>query len=114
MNSTVSKSPAAGRTFLRVSMPWGLNRRCGHRVLFSDGVIRAVECAQTADTFFSIPATARIRGHRITGYVTSDERESDGARVLSFRPHDGQEALHGLPAWPDSFTPEQAALLANG
>jgi hypothetical protein len=35
-------------------------------------------------------------------------------RVYAFRVHDGQEARHALPPWPDTFSPEKFALLACG
>ena len=47
------------------------------KVRFSDGSLRIVDCAGTADTFFSIPARARISGKSITGYVTSDDESGE-------------------------------------
>jgi hypothetical protein len=68
--------------------------------------------AETADTFFSVPARARISGRWISGYVTTDERENDGARIYTFRHHTNQTPPAPLPEWPESYTPERAALLA--
>ena len=51
----------------------------------ADGKVRAAELAECPDTFFSIPASVRIKGKRITGYATTDER--DGQRVYTFQPH---------------------------
>lgn len=104
---TQSDSPA---TYVRQSYPWGLYTRNGHRALCSDGVIRAVEMSETADTFFSVPARARISGKWVSGYVTTEERENDGARVYCFRQHDGHGSA--LPDWPATYTPEMSALLS--
>ena len=41
------------KTSLSQTYPWGFFRRIGHRLLCADGVIRAAELAQCADTFFS-------------------------------------------------------------
>lgn len=90
-------------------MPWGLFRRCGHRLLCADGIIRAAELAQCSDSFFSIPASIRIRGKRVTGYATTDE--SEGVRVYTFRAHDRHKLEHPALAWPASYTDENAAIL---
>jgi len=97
------------KTSLSQIYPWGLFRRCGHRLLCADGVIRAAELAQCADTFFSIPASIRIRGKRISGYATSDE--SEGVRVYTFRAHTCHQTEHPQLAWPASWTEENAAIL---
>jgi hypothetical protein len=90
--------------------PWGLYTRNGHRVLCSDGVVRAASMAPTADTFFSIPASVRIKGKTISGYVTTEDGPDDG-RVWCFRHHSRHEGI--LPAWPASFDPAHEALLAR-
>lgn len=101
-----------GKTYITRSFPWGLNHRSGHRLLCSDGKIRAAELAETADTFFSTPAKVRIAGRWISGYMTveSEDGASTGEpSAFSFRHH----TCHGdiLPAWPASFTPERVALI---
>ena len=48
----------------------GMTRRC--YALCSDGIKRAVKCG-IPDTYFSIPAYARIAGKRVKGYVCSDD-----------------------------------------
>lgn len=48
----------------------GLHRRC--YALCPDNKLRVVKCG-VADTFFSIPAYARIKGKRVKGFITSDE-----------------------------------------
>lgn len=65
-------------TSLTVRMPWGLN--VAARALCPDGVVRAVKrIAETADTFFSVPASVEVRrnGKRFTvaGYVTTETVE---------------------------------------
>lgn len=102
------KTATQSATFVSTSQPWGLYHRNGHRVLCSDGIIRAVEMGQTADTFFSVPARLRLNGKWITGYVTTEE-SGDGGRVYCFRQHDGHGST--LPDWPETYTPEMEALL---
>lgn len=97
------------KTFLSQTYPWGLLRRTGHRLLCADGVIRAAELAECADTYFSIPASVRIRGKRISGYATSDE--TDGVRVHTFRPHDKHKPAFPALEWPASFSEENANIL---
>lgn len=107
------------KTQLTTVYPWGIIRAKGTRLLCSDGKVRSVSrIAQTADTFFSIPAAIRIRGVNISGYATSDER--DGERIYTFRQHtyeaNAKRCLEvGLPNWPQhSFSQEMQELLAKG
>lgn len=56
-------------TALVASYPWGLFH--GGRVLCSDGIVRALKrIAETADTFFSVPASVTVQGRTVAGYVT--------------------------------------------
>lgn len=112
MTTTTTTTSTRPKTYTRQTYPWGLYARNGHRALCSDGQIRAVEMSPTADTFFSIPARCRVSGRWVSGYVTTDERESDNARIYTFRHHTNQTPPAPLPEWPDSYTPELAALLA--
>jgi len=109
-----------GKTEISVSLPWGLNYRNGHKVLCGDGKIRALNLAQTADTFFSTPASVRIKGKHVTGYMTvsacyctESKRER---RAFTFQPHteSNLQAGNPLPAFPESFTPELFDMLACG
>lgn len=59
--------------------------------VFPDGIVRRVRCS-IADTWFSVPAKARIRGLRVFGYLTTAD---NGA--LEFRPY----------AYADSERPEE-------
>jgi len=100
-----------GKTHVSRSYPWGLHPRTGHRLLCADGVIRAAEMAETADTYFSVPASIRIKGKRISGY-TSCERDSKWENeVWVFRHHTNQNAP--LPPWPSSFEPEFDSLISK-
>jgi len=95
-----------GKTYITRSYPFGLNRRNGHRLLCSDGKIRAAELAESPDTFFSTPARIRINGKTVTGYMTIEETWNDDKnaydRVYSFRHHNDQGEKHSLPAWDDT------------
>lgn len=46
---------------------------------------RTVYLTGEADTFFSIPAACTVLGMRVTGYVTTEDR--DGRAEYVFRPH---------------------------
>ena len=48
----------------------GMTRRC--YAVCPDGQLRVVKCS-IPDTYFSIPATARIQGKRVKGFITTDE-----------------------------------------
>ena len=100
------------QTFIRRRGPWQQHTRNGHRVLFADGRIRAVEITGEPDTFFSQPARARHAGKWYTGYITGDDN-SDGTRqAITFRPHTDQ----GTPPawkWPDASTPEHDRIFSN-
>lgn len=97
-----------GKTNLAVKMPWGINVRRGTRVLCADGKIRAVgSIAQTADTFFSIPASVKVKGKSVSGYVTTEEQKyiggvktTDFKKVYSFRRHTNHKNSGILPDWP--------------
>jgi hypothetical protein len=72
--------------------------------------------AQTADTFFSVPASIRIRGKSISGYVTTESEydfsEKKEYTCYSFRQHTGQKSKHALPDWPNSIDgPEKLKLV---
>ena len=61
----------------------GMTRRAYARC--NDGQLRVVRCG-IPDTYFSIPAYARIHGKRIKGYVSSD----DG--TFTFNAYQNQDA----------------------
>ena len=97
------QSHSLGKTSIVRSYPWGLNRKNGHRLLCSDGKIRAAELAESPDTFFSTPARIRINDKWITGYMTGESESTEDYNTeysaYSFRQHNNQEGKHSLPAW---------------
>jgi len=63
----------ADGTYLVQSYPWGLYH--GGRAVCSDGKVRSLaRIAQTADTFFSVPAAVKVKGRTVSGYVTVECR----------------------------------------
>lgn len=111
-----------GKTKITTTMPWGLMRAAGSRVLCSDGKIRALHyLASTPDTFFSTPASIRIGRKVVTGYVTGDEtvwcenRKTDFRKVYTFRQHTDQRHPGLLPDWPDKLKePDKHNALIDG
>jgi len=98
------------KTFVKIQQPWGLFCRNGHRLLCSDGRIRAATLASTADTFFSVPASIRIKGRTISGYYTTEEYNEN--RIHVFRHH----TIHSdkLPKWPERHSKEYNELTKLG
>lgn len=97
------------KTRINYTYPWGLIKKNGNRLLCADGNIRAAELAQTPDTYFSIPASIRIKGKRIEGYASLDE--SQGERVYTFRPMDSEKEAFPFLTWPDRSTVESQKAL---
>ena len=99
-----------GKTCAAVLRPWGLFVRKGTRLLCADGKIRSVSyIAQTADTFFSVPASVKVNGKSVSGYATCEEGKL--GRVWAFRHH--TKHADKLPTWPDKFTSEHEALISS-
>lgn len=80
----------ADGTSLVQSFPWGLFR--GGRAMCSDGKVRALHrIAETADTFYSVPAAVKVRGRTVSGFVTIETRDGfstptdDDPAVVKFR-----------------------------
>lgn len=101
-----------GSTRLTVTRPWGFYVTAGSRVLCSDGKVRALHrIAETADTFFSIPASIRIGRKIVTGYVTTQEQSwIRGVKehepflcAYTFRQHTEQKHPGLLPPWRSSL-----------
>ena len=64
----------ANGTSITHSYPWGLY--ISAHVLCGDGIVRKTKrIAQTADTFFSVPASVVVKGKTIAGYITVETRE---------------------------------------
>jgi hypothetical protein len=56
-------------TYLEVAMPWSLYR--GGAALCPDGKVRKLaRIAESADTWFSVPAAVKAYGKTVAGYVT--------------------------------------------
>jgi hypothetical protein len=110
------QSHSLGKTKIVRSYPWGLNRRSGHRLLCSDGKVRAAELAESPDTFFSTPARIRVNGKWITGYMTvENETNEDYTKTWSayvFRQHTYHDLNHNMPPWTSINI--QAILLESG
>lgn len=99
-----------GKTYVSQSFPWGLYARNGHRLLCGDGIIRAAELAESADTFFSVPARVRVRGKWVSGYMTTEENEN-GESVYAFRSNDCH--YDAIPQWPKRFTEFYNAIITR-
>lgn len=57
-------------TYLESFGPWNIPVRA--LVTCSDGKRRIARTAQSADTWFSLPARVSVKGKTVSGYVTSD------------------------------------------
>lgn len=58
-------------TWLSIAYPWGVFRAGG--AMCSDGKVRTLKrVADTADTFFSVPAAVAVNGRTVSGYITSE------------------------------------------
>ena len=64
-----TKHDYANGTYITRSYPWGLNVKA--RALCPDGIVRTCKrVAETADTFFSVPASVNVKGRTVAGYIT--------------------------------------------
>ena len=97
------------QTYVTQRQPWGTYTPSGHRVLCSDGVIRACQMAPTADSFFSIPASIILNHKRISGYVTT--RQHNNEVVYCFRHLSNHN--YKLPDWPANWTDECKNIIAK-
>lgn len=93
---------AHGTSLSRV-YPWGLFR--GGRAMCSDGKVRALKrIAETADTFFSVPAAVAVNGRTVSGYVTVETAAGfstatdDDPAVVKFVAHTYGKNHDALPA----------------
>lgn len=55
---------------IQYSGPWNIPTK-GVRCLCSDGKRRNAHALKTPDTFFSMPATVKVKGKTVTGYLTT-------------------------------------------
>lgn len=64
-----TKKEMARGTYITRDYPWGIN--IAARAECPDGIVRQCSrVAATADTFFSIPASVKVRGKTVAGYIT--------------------------------------------
>jgi hypothetical protein len=71
-------------TSLIVQMPWSVF--VGGHVMCSDGKVRKISrISQTADTFFSIPASVKVKGKTVAGYVTFSDDETATFVAYTYR-----------------------------
>lgn len=88
-------------TGFEVTYPWGLFRRC--RAVCPDGVVRSIRVAQTADTFFSVPASLTIsrsgKRYTVSGFVTVSDSEDYAKKFVEFCPH--SNAKHVDTVFPE-------------
>ncbi len=93
-------------TYVVQTVPWGLY--VAARMLCQDGKIRAAHhVAETADTFFSVPASVKVtyQGQRYTvaGYLTySEDHDNTGQTVIEFRHTYGRKNSHIMSALIDA------------
>lgn len=67
-------------TSLTQSFPWGLYVRA--RAMCSDGRIRSTKhLSNTADTFFSVPASVEVKHRTVSGYITITD---EGVRFIAY------------------------------
>ena len=82
------------QTWLQTVGPWGIPEKA--RVLCADGVYRIARTAQTANTFFSLPARVQVRGKTVSGFITTEDN-----------PHIAYRTVQGAPALGYLFIPYQ-------
>lgn len=83
----------ADGTYLQQRSPWGWYD--GGAALCPDGKVRRLKrIAESADTFFSVPASVTVRGKTVAGYVTIETRDGystptdDDPSVVKFVPYE--------------------------
>lgn len=65
----VDRREYAFGTYVDNAYPWGLY--VSARALCADGKVRKVKrISETADTFFSVPASVTVKGKTVSGYIT--------------------------------------------
>lgn len=72
--SLYSRRHYAHGTYTDQTPTWGIYT--GARAMCSDGVGRVVSwIADTADTFFSVPASVKVGGKTVSGFITVESAE---------------------------------------
>jgi hypothetical protein len=77
MNRSVN--PDNPETWIETTPPWDAPVRA--RVLCPDGVYRIARTAQSADTYFSLPARVTVKGKTVSGFITSENNELVASRA---------------------------------
>jgi hypothetical protein len=78
---SISRTDFADGSYIVRSYPWGLN--VSGTALCADGKVRKLaRIAETADTFYSTPASVRVRGRFVAGYVTVETRAGMSTATL--------------------------------
>lgn len=108
--------PDNSNTWLETTGPWDIPYRA--RVLCADGRYRIAYTAQSADTWFSLPARVKVKGKTITGYVTTADWEhvetwlrrlkNDHKLVVIAAAQAAKAADHILDRREDAALPEAA------
>jgi hypothetical protein len=83
--------------------PWGTY--VAARLLCSDGKVRSVSrIADTADTFYSVPATVKVAGRSVSGYMSfhHDMDDPEGCIAIFVAYTYGKNG-HLLPRWPSTY-----------
>lgn len=106
---TTERRDYADGTYLVQSFPWGFYS--SGAAMCSDGKVRTLKrIAQTADTFFSVPASVNVGKRTVSGYVTvecrsglSTETDDDPAVVkfVAYSYGRNGDALPGLAYRPE-------------
>lgn len=100
--SYITTREYAKGTSITQSAPWGLFTTA--TALCEDGKVRKVSrISETADTFFSVPASVRVKGRTVSGYITFltlnenlSTHSDDDPMVVKFRAHSYGKNAHLL------------------
>lgn len=83
----MQKHEYAHGTYILYGMPWGIY--LGGATLCPDGKVRKLKrIAQTADTFFSVPASVTYKGKTIAGYITISDCLKTDRSYVNFVPYE--------------------------
>ena len=98
-------------TEIIVTYPWG--HMLAARALCPDGKVRKTSwMAITADTYFSHPASVKVKGRTVSGYISVDSSFLfDGDEVVLFTPHRYGKNADALPDnWDACMAPSPCAI----
>lgn len=96
----MTRKPASRRrdyargTYAVQTFPFGLY--VTGAALCTDGKVRKLKrIAETADTFFSVPASVTVAGRTVAGFVSLEE--TDAGQVLAFHAYKNRKNADALP-----------------